>query len=216
MSVKVNLLPREAAGVRAARRVTGFTIVAVVLFVAVLGLLYMAKLNEITQAEEEREVVQADISRLQAEIAQLEQFRQLANEFEARNALLAAAMSSEISMARVLNDLSLAFPATSSLRSMQMTAADPTAGTTEGEVEFGRAAGTATYDGYSTERYAPGVETVLIEFDKVTTFFNTFMATAALEEIGTTEVTSFQGSLQLNEEAYTRRYEDGLPEEAAR
>ncbi len=214
MSVKVNLLPRELAADRAARRVTGVTVAVVVLFVALLGLLYMAKLNQIAQAEDERDAVQADVSRLQAEIAQLEQFRQLANEFEARNALLASAMGNEISYARVMNDLSLAFPGTSSLRTMQITAAAAVETPPTDGVDFGQAVANATYEGYSTERFAPGVETVLVEFDKVSTFFNTFLATAALEEIGTTEVTTFQGSVQLSQDALTRRYEDGLPEEA--
>jgi hypothetical protein len=216
MSVKVNLLPRELAADRAARRITGITVGVVLLFVVLLGFLYMAKLNEIAQAEDERDAAQAEVSRLQAEIAQLEQFRQLANEFEARNALLASAMGNEVSFARALNDLSLAFPATSSLRGMTMTAADPAAVAPQAAtVDFGEAVATTTFEGYSTERFAPGVETVLVEFDKVATFFNTFLTTAQLEEIGTTEVTTFNGSLQLDEDALTRRYEDGLPEESS-
>ncbi len=214
MSVKVNLLPREFAGARAARRTTNLTVVGVMVFALMLGGLYFMKLNEIQQAEGERDTAQADVSRLQAEVASLEQFRQLADQLEARNAVLASAMGSEISFARILNDLSLSFPASSSLRSLQITAqsADPAAG----EVSFGDAVAGVSYNGYSVERFAPGVETVIVEFDKVSSFFSTFIGSAQLEEIGTTEITGFDGSVQLGEGALTGRYADGLPQEMSR
>jgi outer membrane murein-binding lipoprotein Lpp len=213
MSVKVNLLPQEVAAERAARRTTGLTIAAVLLLVVVLAGVHLLRLGEIGQAEEERDATQAEISRLQAEVAQLEQFRQLADELEARNAVLAAAMGSEISFARMLNDLSLAFPAGSSLRSLTATVLTPEAVSPTGEVAFGEAVASVAYEGYSVERYAPGVEAVLIEFDKVRSFFSAFVESAQLEEIGTTEVTSFSGSIQVDEDALTGRYADGLPEE---
>jgi Tfp pilus assembly protein PilN len=214
MSVRVNLLPREVAAKRAERRTATISFALVALFALLLGGLYLLKLNEIQQAEEERDEVQAEVSRLEAEVASLEQFRQLADELEARNALLAAAMANEISYARVLNDLSITFPASSSLRSLQLSALDPTA--TEAQIGTGGAVAALSYDGYSVERFAPGVEAVIVEFDKVRSFFDTYLGSAQLEDIEDTEVTAYQGTVQLNDEAYTRRYADGLPEELGR
>jgi Tfp pilus assembly protein PilN len=182
----------------------------VVAFVALLGTLYTMKLGEIAEAEEAREQVRAEIAQLEAQIAELEQFRRLAEELEARNDLLAHAMEPEVSFARVLNDLSLAFPSSASLRTLGATLNDE--GTTPPTGVAEPPAVTLTFDGYSVERFAPGVETVMVDFDKVPTFFSTFLATASLEEIEETEVTGFNGSVQLNEDARTRRYAHGLPE----
>jgi hypothetical protein len=118
-------------------------------------------------------------------------------------------MANEISYARVLNDLALSFPASSSMRELTVGVQAPV----EGQVTFGDAVAALTYDGYSTERYAPGVEAILVEFDKVRSFFSSYIGTAAVEEIGSTEVTGFRGTVQLGDEALTRRYENGLPEE---
>jgi outer membrane murein-binding lipoprotein Lpp len=209
MSVMVNLLPREVAVRKQAQRTTKMTVAAVTVFAIGLGGLYALKLGEIADAESQSDTVQADVSRLEAEVASLQQFRQLADELEARNAVLASAMANEISYARVLNDLALSFPASSSMRELTVGVQAPV----EGQVTFGDAVAALTYDGYSTERYAPGVEAILVEFDKVRSFFSSYIGTAAVEEIGSTEVTGFRGTVQLGDEALTRRYENGLPEE---
>lgn len=208
MSVRVNLLPREIEERRAARRTTGISVFAVILFVALLGVLYVLKLNEIRDAEEEREVVRSEVAQLEAQIAELEQFRRLAEELEARNALLADAMGAEVSFARVLNDLSLAFPTSSSLRTLTATLQDPVPppGAEQPSVM------SVAFNGYSVERYAPGVEVVIVEFDRVPIFFSTYVTNAQEEELHDSDVTGFTGSVQLNEEARTRRYADGLPE----
>lgn len=214
MSVRVNLLPREIEVRRRERRITGITAVVVVLFLLLLGGLYMLKLGEVREAEQERDDVQAEVAQLQAEVARLEQFRQLANQLEARNALLATAMEREISFSRVLNDLSLAFPATASLRTLgaEVRLGQEVPADGAPQVAFGEPVASVTFGGYSVERYAPGVETVLVEFDKVRAFFHPYIASAGEEAIGTTDVVQFAGSVQLNEDAFTRRYVNGLPE----
>lgn len=213
MTARVNLLPKEDLSARAARRTMHTTVGLVLLFVVALGGLYALKTSELQQAQEEQMTAQADVSQLEAEVAQLEQFRVLADELEARNALLASAMGQEISFARVLNDLSLAFPAGSSLRTLSVGVQAPAA---PEAVAFGETVAAVSYDGYSVERFAPGVETVIVEFDKVRSFFNSSIATAAVEEIGSTEVIGFVGNAQLGSDAFTGRYADGLPEGGAR
>lgn len=210
MSVKVNLLPREIAERARARRVTIGTVTLVVLFVALLGGLYALKVAEVRAAEEERETVRADVARLEAEVAQLQQYRDLAAELDARNLLLADAMATEISYARVLNDLSLAFPASSSLRTLDGGRVDPD--TVVPGATAGQSVADLRFNGYSVERIAPGVETVLVEFDKVPVFFNSYLDIAATEEIGDTEVMGFDGSVQLTADSFTQRYANGLPE----
>jgi len=143
----------------------------------------------------------------------------LNDELIARNALLAAAMDTEVSFARTLNDLALSFPATASLRTLQLQleqagpAGAVAPGAEPGAVNLGDAIGTLTFEGYSVERYAPGVESVLLEFGGARSFFNAYLTGAGREEIDETPVVNFSGTVQLDEQAYTQRYENGLPEE---
>ncbi len=189
-------------------------------YLLLLGFGYVLKLGDVNQARQERDQAQADVARLQAQLNALEPFRRLAQQVEARNNVLAAAMATEISWSRVLNDLSLTFPPNASL--LTLSATQPTAedagqtGETEaGAVALGEVVTTVEFSGYSVERYAPGVEGVLLRFDEVRGFFNSYLATAAAEERATTGVTNFNGSVQLGREAYTGRFAEGLPPEAA-
>lgn len=216
MSARVNLLPREIEQRARARRTASWTVAGVAVFAALLGLLYIAKLGDLNEAREERAAVEATVAERRATLASLEKFARLDREVTARSQLLAAAMATEISWARVLNDLALTFPPSSSLVTLDATA--------EGAVEAGLAAEAApnpnsksiaavTFDGYSVEGVAPGVERVLLKFGDVQMFFNPYLSTAAEDERGQTRVTTFTGTLQMNEEARTGRYAQGLPPE---
>lgn len=217
MSIIVNLLPRQVSAQRAERRVVRATGAAMVVFVGSLGGLYTTKLTAISDAEAQRDTVQAEVTALETEVADLEPFRLLADELESRNDLLAAAMGDEVSHARVLNDLSLTIPATSSLRSLQISTTDPALVAAEGTAQgVEPPVASVTYQGYSTERFAPGVEAVLVDFGTIRSFVDTFVESAAVEEIGSTEVTAFTGTVDLDATALTHRYADGLPEEVTR
>jgi hypothetical protein len=214
--VRVNLLPAVIDEQRGARRIAIATGLLVVIFAALLGGLHTARQNEIREAEAQRDMVQGQVAQLQAEVAQLQQFRQLADELEARNAVLAFAMGKEVSFARVFNDLALGFPDTASMERLSVAMAEP-AEPAPGSADFGDAIGSVAYEGYSTERYAPGVEAVLVEFAKIRSFFHTYLSTAERERIEGSDTTIhlFSGSAQLDDQSYTRRYEGGLPQEVA-
>ncbi len=219
MSARVNLLPREIEQRARARRTASWTVAGVALFAALLGLIYLGKLGALNDARNDRDAAEAAVAERRATLAGLQEFAQLDREVKARNQLLSSALATEISWARVLNDLALTFPASSSLLTLEATA--------EGAAEAGLTAGAApdpnsksigdvTFTGYSVERYAPGVERVLIKFGDVGMFFNSYLSQAAEDERGQTGVTTFNGSLQLNEEARTGRYDQGLPPEVGR
>lgn len=217
MSVRVNLLPREAVERVRARRVAQYTAGALVVFVGLLGAGYVLRLGALSDAEQTRDAAQTQVTALEGDLAELSEYRQLADELENRNTLLASAMEPEIAFSRVLNDLSLAFPANASLLTLTVTAADVEGGAApaaDSAIDFGEAIAHAEFSGYSVERFAPGVETVLLDFDRTRAFFNSFLTTAAQAEIGDTEVTNFNGSVTLDEEARTGRYAEGLPPEA--
>ncbi len=219
--VKVNLLPPEIAERQRAKRITRLSLALVAVWIFVLGGVYMLKLSDVAAAAEALDKAQAEVVTLESELATLEPFRQLAEQLDTHNTLLASAMEKEISWARVLNDLSLAFPANASLTSLTasvLAEAEGEAATTTtvgGAPDFGAEVAELGFTGYSVERYAPGVESVLVDFAQARGFFHSHLAAANEAEIGETEVTDFNGSVELNRRAYTNRYVDGLPQEVA-
>jgi hypothetical protein len=210
----VNLLPEEVGAERRVRRRAALSVVGVVVFVAALAGLYVHKLGQVNDAEAARDEAAVEVADLEQQVAQLQPFRELADRLNARNAILASAMSREISYARALNDVALAFPASASLQSLEISLISPE-DSGDGVINFGTPVANVTYSGYSTERYAPGVETVLVEFDRVSPLFNVRLNTAATEERGNTEVTNFDGTAAMSESARTGRYANGLPPEVA-
>lgn len=216
LAAGVNLLPQEIDTERRARRRATLSAIGVVVFIAVLGGLYVHKLDQVREAEQARDEAATEVANLEQERAQLQEYRELADLLDARNAVLADAMSDEVSFARGLNDLALAFPASASMESLDLTLIESEgdgAAVEDGAIAFGTPVAEVSYTGYSTERYAPGVETVLIEFDRVSSLFNVYMNNAAAEDRGAAEVINFNGTAGMDETARTGRYDDGLPAE---
>lgn len=212
MSAKVNLLPPEIAQRRRQRRTARLTALGVVVWMALLGGLFVYKTGEVAEAELARDAAQAEVATLQTQVAALGEFQQLALQLDARSQLLAAAMTDEISWARVLNDLSLAFPGDASMTTLTASLTPP-AEAAPGEIVLDTSLGDLAFTGYSVDELAPGVEGVLIEFANARGFVNTYLNTATESELGSTEVTDFNGLVQLDEAARTGRYDDGLPTE---
>lgn len=214
LTAGVNLLPQEVDAERRVHRRAVLSAVGVAVFAVVLGGVYLQKLDQVRDAETARDDAAAEVASLEQEVAALQEYRVLADSLAARNAVLAEAMGGEVSFASSLNDLALAFPASASLDSLNLAlveAEEPG----EGDIAFGAPVAELTYSGYSVERYAPGVETVLVEFDRVSSLFNVYLNTAAEEEVGGTEVYNFDGSAGVDESARTGRYRNGLPAEEA-
>lgn len=216
MSARVNLLPREIEEKAKARRTTSWAIGAVAAYAALLGVLYIAKLGDLDAAREERDNAQAVVDQRQADLASLQEYAELDRQLTARNDLLAASMATEISWARVMNDLALTFPPSSSLLTLTATTENAEEAGLDGTAPDNpnsQSVASLVFDGYSVERFAPGVERVLVKFDEIEAFFNVYLAQANEVVRGDTEVTSFGGTAQLNDNAYTGRYAEGLPPE---
>jgi Tfp pilus assembly protein PilN len=216
VSARVNLLPREIEERARTRRTASLTVGAVFVFLALLGLLYIVKLGSVNEARSDRDAAQAEVNERRAELAALERYAELDRQVKARNDLLAAAMSTEISWARVFNDLALTFPASSSLTTLTATAegAGDTGESGQATAQPGdKSIAALEFNGYSVERYAPGVERVLLKFSDVSMFFNSYLSEASAENPARNDTTLFDGRLNLNDEARTGRYVDGLPRE---
>ena len=214
MSARVNLLPPQLAERKKARRVAQASTASVACIALALGAGYVAKVNAVEEARGDRDRVQAGVVALERQVAALDEYRQLANRLHAGNAMLAAAMETEVSWARVLNDLSMVFPSSGSMESLTaeltpVLESEPL----PGAVVDGDPVASLVFNGYSVERFSPGVEAILVDFDGAEGFYDSYLTNAATEEKGDTEVTKFTGRVRLDEHARTNRYVDGLPKE---
>lgn len=212
MSVRVNLLPKEIEAAGRARHVGRLSVLGVVAVVLVLGGVSFVQMGDRAQAEQDRDAAQTRVAQAEARVAALAEYRELQNRYLARRELLSTAMAEEVSWARILNDLSLAFPADASLVTLNAQAESPEP-PSAGEIDPGARVGRIVASGYSLERYAPGVESVLLDFEGAQGFFNSYLQTAAANTIGEADVTNFSGTIDLDDNAYTGRYAEGLPPE---
>lgn len=210
MSVRINLLPASIKERESARRANLLLALLIVLFLAGLGLLYLTKQGSVDRAVDTRDLAQEEVNQLQAQVQALAAFQELADELTAGNTQLTTAMGDEIAVARVLNDVSLSLPGTASLTSLTLTRDDTAV--SEGDIDLGDSIANLVLAGYSIERYAPGVEVVLLQLDQVNGLALTYLNTAAAAEIAGVGITSFDANGLLTEEIYTDRYAEGLPE----
>jgi len=248
--VGVDLLPPEVGERITRRRVMVVTGSLLALWLLGLGAILLVTLASLDRAREERDVAQAEVTRLQGRVTELAPFGQLEARLAEQNTILATAMGEEVSTAAVLNDLALTFPASSSLRTLTLTlqqavpgdgtgavpapappaAPSPTPQASEGAAGTdGEAAtpappgppvaatpapgaiGLLSVEGYSTEGYAPGVESVLVQVDQAERIDGPYVTGAQVEELSSTQVTGFSATADISPAAYTDRYRNGLP-----
>jgi hypothetical protein len=194
-------------------------------FLVGLGAVYALQVNEVNDARARRDRVEREVAILRAEVASLGEYQQLLDTVQNRETLLTATMEQQLSWARVLGDLALQLDRQASLigltaASTEPDVADPQATSTPdvnaGVFDLGEPVAQIEFTGYSVDRLAPGVEEVLKKFDDTVGFDDAYLSTAGEEERGTETVTNFIGEVQIDDRAYTHRYDEGLPEESMR
>jgi hypothetical protein len=220
---KVNLLPPEIERERRRHQIALISLGVLGIYLIALMAVYVAKSNAVADALAERDAADRRVAVLQSDLDELSEFQTLVDDIDARESLLTAAMDDELSWARVFGDLALSFSRDSSLTQIQAATAEDAApegdiaaadADPEPEPDADTSVAQVTFTGYSVEEFAPGVAEVLADFAEAEGFFDSYLTTAIEEERGDSEVTGFEGRVELNDKAYTRRYEDGLPEES--
>jgi hypothetical protein len=216
---RVNLLPPEIARERRAQRNAVISAGVLIIYLVVLGGVYVMKLGDVADARAERDAAAAAVNELQGQVAALAEFQQLVDDTASRETLLTAAMENEVSWARVFGGLALSFDADSSLTELNATttealegiAADPAA---VEEPAPDAPVGQIQFTGYSVERVAPGVREVLLKVTEGEGLFDSYLVTTAEEERGSDVVTTFEARVDLGNEIRSNRYDDGLPQES--
>jgi Tfp pilus assembly protein PilN len=206
MSVRVNLLPeatRQRGRASQQRAIAG---VAGAVLLAGLGGVYWTAANAVSKAEDELAEAEAFSATLRAEVSELQAFEDLAARSERSEQAIADALSGEVSMAGVLQDLAAVMPPDSQLDTLALQLNRP------GDPE--QPLGTLNLNGRSVISHA-GVEQVLLQLDKITTFGGLHLNSSTEEEIEELDdpISTFIVEGELGERAATGRYVDGLPEE---
>lgn len=213
MTPTVNLLPGPYVERMVERRWARWAAEGLLLLLGLVILVSMTQARRVHQAEATRDTERARTKQLEARWAQLKPFADLAVGVVARERLLSAALGTEVSWATVLTELSLSFPGDASLTSLRVELALPSFGS-DPPVEPGNEAtviGSTTFEGYSVREFSPGVEATLQSLGGARGLAEPQLRQGAVEEVGGTSVTTFQGSTFLDAAALTGRYADGLP-----
>lgn len=242
IEVGVVLLPSRYADARRARRVTQASVITGTLAVSAIALASALIWRHTQELQVERDVLQARVDTLHSQQAALKEFQDQANKLSKVNNDLKTVMSSEVSWARMLNDLSMTVPATATLEGFSASitpeaaanvasTVDPSlvpSKTTEddpnAEPKPPVSIGDISIEGYSIEKYSPGVETVLARFDEVLSYSDVFLSSTsktqtegviagqATSSNGEVDKSDFSTVIKIGPAALTGRYRDGLPE----
>jgi hypothetical protein len=209
VSVRVNLLPQEAAARQEAARQRNAFIVAGLVLLLLLGLLYWWQLARVGDARDERDLAQEELQVLQAREAELAEFGDLDNRVDEANSIIESALADEISYAGVLQDLAAVMPADSALTEFDITAVE--AEGPDGD-EVREVIARIVASGESLEGHAPGLERLLLEMDKIVSFFDVYFTNSVVDG-DDEDVVLFDFEVDVGQEARTGRYQDGVPEE---
>lgn len=205
MSVRVNLLPRATK--ESARSTQQRVIAAVLVFLLLAGLTGASlwQHGTLRTAEDELADARQELAAAQAAVAALADYAELERRLDEDRELLVTALGTQVSLAGIMQDLSLVMPAETDLRSLSISLA--VVQTEEGVIE---SVGAINASGESLDGIAPGVERLLIRVDQVAGFRDVFVSSASIDD---EDISTFNLDMQLGPEHLTNRYVDGLPRE---
>lgn len=209
MSVRVNLLPQETYARQQAVRQRALAGVAGVVLLVLLAGVYVFQVNRVSDAEMARDEARAELDRLEAREAELAEFRDLQQRVEAADARIAGTLTHELSLAGILQDTAAVTPNDTAFTEMTVTAIEDTGpdGSAVRDV-----LARINMSGETLHGHAPGVERLLLEFDKIAAFFDAYFTNSSID--GEDEdVSLFQVEVDVGQEARTGRYDEGVPEE---
>jgi Tfp pilus assembly protein PilN len=202
---QVNLLPPELRERQATRRTTSLAAFAGVAVLALVVLFSFMKSAELSRKQDELTAQQAVNARVQAQIAELQQYGQLQSALQSKQQLISQVFADEISWSGVLLDISRVIPADAYLTSFsgQTTpAATDASGNSTGLV------GTLTFSGS-----AKGADTLaawLSRLEQVKGWVNPWMNSAS-ESQPFSKIYQFSSGVDLSQDVVTKRGQAAHP-----
>ena len=211
MSVRVNLLPQATKARGQASRQRGVVLLVFLFVLLILAAVWFWQALRLGDAEDQLAEEQQQTAMLQAEVDELEPYRDLVNETEDRDEAIATALDWEVSIGGMLQDLAATVPEDAQLDNLNVTVSefrelDPVTGRPT--------AGDFTLTARSLTDHAPGVERFLLSLDSYISLFDLHVSSSTLEQDRDDDlpVVTFNVEGRLSEDLRTDRYEDGLPE----
>ena len=168
---------------------------------------------QINDAEEELAAVQAENAQLEAQIAELQRFAELAAEVEAKRTALQTVFAGDVDWPALLTEVAMVIPGEVWLTNMTASA-----GSTEGASQVGTETAPVRIDSAEpfgriafngTSLSMPGVAKWMIRLESVKEFFAVFLnnATASADESGAVSTIQFDSTLELSDKAASRRFQ---------
>lgn len=202
MSVRVNLLPGDVKAKANADRSRLLAAAAAGVFVLLLGGIWWLQVQQVEEAEARLAAVEATNADLQAQITSLQPFVDLEQRATSAADTVSRALGREISLTAVLQDLSAVLPPNVELTSVSVAAGTEPESPAPGGTQLVEARLNAT--GRATGGLAPGIERLLIDLDRVSSFDNVYVTSATTDENG---VVTFALEVELGTEVLTGRYD---------
>ena len=210
MMRRIDLLPAAVAERRRQRRNLALVGVAGLVVVAGLMLWWFMLGGQINDANEDLAQVQAANQQLEAQIAELQRFADLAAEVEAKRVALQTVMAGDVSWPSVLTELAMVIPGEVWLTSLDASSA--AGGTVVGtetapiDISAKQPVGRVVFSGRSLTM--TGVAKWLIRLGIPQEFLAAWLESATASEEGDV---SFSNTIELSDEAVSGRFQRGLP-----
>lgn len=212
MMRRIDLLPSVYEERRRQRRnVTSVFIAGALVLLLLVGWWFYLGI-QINDAEDRLTEVQARNAALEAQIAELQRFAELAAEVEAKRTALQTVFAGDVDWPALLTEIAMVVPG-----EVWLTSLTASAGATEGSAPVGTETapiridtkepfGRMAFAGNSLSM--PGVARWMIRLESVREFFAVYLntATAAEDEAGVGLVT-FDSTLELSNRAASRRFQ---------
>jgi len=206
---QINLLPPELRQRQAIRRNTSFVVAVGLAALALIGLFYFFQLQRQSQAQSDLAEQQVRNSKLESQIAALQQFADLQAELAAKEQLVATIFVNEVSWSSALLDVSRVIPDASYLTNLtgQLTTAvageapPPTTTTTGGTPET-TLIGNMSFAGVANQTET--IATWLTRLEEVQGWVNAWV-NSAQEDVPSSRIYTFSNGLDLTQEAATAR-----------
>lgn len=216
MMRRVDLLPPSYVSRRRERRDVVIVVAATVLIVALLIGWWFILGMRVNDAKSTLAKIEQENLALQQDIGELQRFVDLQNEVDAKRGSLQTVMAGDVDWPGVLAEIAMVLPGEVWLTNLTASAGE-TEGSTQVPTEtspipvadlepFGR----IQFQGSSLTM--PGVAKWMIRLEGVDSFFATYLqnATASESETGQ-DVVSFSTSIELSDEAASRRFQQRGP-----
>lgn len=212
MMRRIDLLPAVYEERRRARRnLVGVLLAGLLVLLLLLGWWFFLGM-QINDAEDRLAQVQATNDDLEAQIAELQRFAELAAEVEAKRTALQTVFAGDVDWPALLTEVAMVIPG-----EVWLTNLTASAGTTEGAAPVGTETavirvdtkepfGRMTFTGRSLSM--PGVAKWMLRLETVREFFAVYLNSAtASEEAAGPVIVDFNSTLELSDKASSGRFQ---------